>query len=392
MGINPATPIVPDTEETLAIRRQKEPEARQANVTKANRHARSSTSVRSQPISMPPSPPHHAQTQDVQSTITKTPTPAQVEDNFLKQIRQAREAMAEETEWLRQQSATIEQEIEQEEECRRSPSNREADSPRSSSGLAKVNGYDYLPSDTKSGFSLSRTERRIRQTGAHGLATKPLRTRSGYVHVAMSKRSALNYSSGSHPSPDRKRSHDDITPPVSIRAAARNADALRASKKARAEPHHAAVGSANNQKPRPSPRGEGPNPYHLLQGDDEEEEEEDIKDDEHDTKELYDEADESLAHFHHSDGDYADDDDEDIDEFDENEGSDYGAAGEEYDDEEDDLDEDGQPIQHPALYLQGPQDDYEDAATPVTNPQISRAASSAPGGSADDAFLIDDSD
>jgi len=130
----------------------------------------------------------------------------------------------------------------------------------------------------------------------------------------------------------------------------------------------------------------------LLQGDDEEDED-DLEDDDHDTEELFDDEDEPLAHFPTYNGDYADDEEEeDIDEYDEA-GHNYHPGvetAEAYDEEEEEkLDEDDQQYQYPASYLQ---DEYEDAATPVTNPQVSRATSSAPGGSADDAFVIDDSD
>ena len=56
----------------------------------------------------------------------------------------------------------------------------------SNTGLARVNGYEYAPAVSKTGsqHSLSRTEQRIRTTGAHGLATKSV---SDYLPVAMSK-------------------------------------------------------------------------------------------------------------------------------------------------------------------------------------------------------------
>ena len=398
MGIDPDTSIIPDTKETLAIRRQRDAEERQESINRANRRARNTASAQKSPAPMPPPSLPQVQTPNTQSTVSKTPTPAPPEDDFLKQIREAREAMAEQTEWFKQQSVTLEQEVEQEEEFRKSQSNRDAGSPHSSSGLARVNGYEYLPAETNIDVNLSRTEQRIRRTGAHGLATKPLRSRSDYVAVAMSKRTALDYNSGSHSSPGRKRSHDDFEPPSNIKAAARSADALHASKRLRAAPHPPAATKVTHQQPRPSGRNGNQNPYQLLQGD-RDEAEEDSEEDDHDTDELFDDDDEEeellglYPTYDVRNGNYADDEDEeDLEEDDENDYHSGTGPAEEYEDDGEELDEDSQQYQYPTSYLQAGQDEYEDAATPVTNPQVSRAASSAPGNSADDAFVIDDSD
>ena len=396
MGIDPDTPIIPDTKKSLALRQQREAEERQASINRANRRTRTSTSSHSSPTSMPPPPLPQPRTTEPPPTPSASPTPARIDDDFLKQIREAREAMVEQTEWFKEQSGTLEQEIEQEEEFRRSQSSREA-TPVSSSGLAKANGYEYLPADSKPGFSLSRTERRIRQTGAHGLATKPLRSDSDYVPVAMSKRSALNYTSGSHSSPGRKRSHDDVEPSTETGTA--HQAALYALKRPRA-----AVPPPQNavpQKPRPKPafRNGARHPYHLLQAVDPDEEEPEHLEDEHDPEEIYDEEEEEAGQpgpypsYYQANGSYADDEEEDIEEEDENKyESGLGSDGAEYEDEED-LEEEGEEgYEYPEHYLQGGQEAYDDAATPASNPQVSRAASSAPGMSADDAFVIDDSD
>ncbi|ETI23530.1 hypothetical protein G647_05332 [Cladophialophora carrionii CBS 160.54] len=410
MGLDPDTPIVPDTKETLAFRRRREAEERQASINRANRRLRTSTSDQSPPTAMPPPPLPRAQTTETQQTPRTRPPPAptSVEDDFLKQIREAREAMAEQTEWFKQQAVTLEKEIAQDDEFRKSQSSLDAGSPVSSSGLAKVNGFEYLPADTKPGFTLSRTELRIRQTGAHGLATKPLRSTADYVAVAMSKKSALNYSGGSHSSPGRKRPHNDVESSDEISSA--HKAALHALKRPRAASHHIQV--ATPQKPKPTARKSGGNPYQLLQTvDSDEEEVEDLSGNDGDTAESYDEEEElhgqpgSHPRRFEPNGNHADDEDEEeldedeLDEEDENEESylveegyeDEDEDGDEDEDEEE-LDEEDEGYRYPARYLQGDQHEYEDAATPASNPQISRAASSAPGASVDDAFVIDDSD
>ncbi|EXJ62622.1 hypothetical protein A1O7_03060 [Cladophialophora yegresii CBS 114405] len=419
MGLDPDTPIVPDTKETLAFRRRREAEERQASINRANRRLRTSISDQSPPAAMPPPPLPRAQTPETQQTPRRTPTPAPtpIEDDFLKQIREARGAMAEQTEWFKQQAVTLEQEIAQEDEFRKSQSSLNgASSPVSSSGLAKAMGYEYLPANTKPGFPLSRTELRIRQTGAHGLATKPPRSTPDYVAVAMSKKSALSYSGGSqsHSSPGRKRSHNDVEPSDEISNA--HKAALHALKRPRAASNHTQVADSP-EKPRSTARKSGGNgnPYQLLQsvGPDQGEGEEDLYGNDADTAESNDEEEEhsgqsapgSHPAYFEQNGNHADDEDEEeLDEEDEDENEEsYLEEEEGYEDEDDEgeLDEEdheGYEYQYPVRYLQGESgqdgDEYEDedAATPASNPQVSRAASSAPGASVDDAFVIDDSD
>ncbi|KAJ9603754.1 actin cytoskeleton and mitosis protein [Cladophialophora chaetospira] len=400
MGIDPDTPIVPDTKKSLALRKQREAEERAASINRANRRARTSSSSQTPPPSMPPPPAPQSRTPEVQHTPSKTTTPAlaPVEDDFLKQIREAREAMAEETEWLKQQTGTLEQEIEQEEEFRRSQSSRAA-SPSSSSGLAKANGYEYLPAEGKPGTRLSRTELRIRQTGAHGLATKPLRSRSEYVPVAMSKRSALKYSHGTNASPGRKRSRNDVEPSDETETA--HQAALHALKRPRAA-NHSQQAVHQKPKPRPAARNGASNPYQLLQSIDPDDEEADDVDDEHDTEELYDDEEEpgqpgAYPSYYQANGSYAEDEEEASDLEDEDEDDHQtrrGPVDEEYqyeDEEDEDEEEEYEYPVLPDLQGQGGYED-EDAATPASHLQISRAASSAPGGSVEEAFVIDDSD
>jgi hypothetical protein len=382
MGVDPDTPLIPDTKETLALRRKREVEARQASINSASRGYRSASLENSPAASMPPPPvpPPRASTASLKPSQSSAPTP--VEDDFLKQIRAAREAMAEETEWMRQQQGVMEKEIEQAEELRRSQGSR--DSPLSMNGLARVNGYEYLPADIRPGTSMSRTEQRIRRTGAHGLATKPLRSRSEYVPVAMSKRSAYGYASSSQSTPDRKRSRDDVE-------TQQEAETIRtAIKRPRAGPNNVKKPVKSLPKARRSQ-----NPYQMLQG---------IEPEDDDSEELSDDK------PGYQNGDYVEEEDgvEDEDEDDKIDdmrhdpscwpGDDEMLGELADDDDEEDLeeeeDEEEEEDGYGSSYLQAGQyaEDYDDAPTPLTNPQISRAASSAPGGSADDAFVIDDSD
>ncbi|KIW71012.1 hypothetical protein, variant [Phialophora macrospora] len=401
MGLDPDTPIIPDTKETLALRRQREAEERQASIRRADRRVRTSTPDQNPLTAMPPPPMPRGRSPENQQTPRRphAPAPIPIEDDFLKQIREAREAMAEQTEWFKQQAVTLEKEIDQEDEFRKSQSSHDAGSPLSLSGLAKVNGYEYLPANTKPGFTVSRTELRIRQTGAHGLATKPLRSTPDYVPVAMSKKSAASYRGVAHSSPGRKRPHNDVAPSDEVENAHKTA--LHALKRPRAVSNHSQV--AAPQKPKPTAPNAGRNPYELLQSvaSDDDEEVVDPYGNDGDTEELSDEEEEQPGQLgtypsyfepngnHADDEDEEDPDDEEADEEDENDESDLEGEG--YEDEEE-LDEEDEGYRHPVGYVQGAPEEYEDAATPASNPQLSRAASSAPGASVDDAFVIDDSD
>ncbi|KIX96874.1 uncharacterized protein Z520_07594 [Fonsecaea multimorphosa CBS 102226] len=427
MGVDPETPFVPDTQQSLAIRRQKEAEERQASLKRANRRTRTSlSSDQSSPAPSLPPVVADSRTPGAKPTAHQTPILPPVEDDFLKQIREAREAMVEQIEWFKQQSVSLEKEIELDEEFRRSQSSRDHGSPSSASGLRRVNGYDFLPGANKPGSSLSRTERRIRETGAHGLATKPLRPSSQYVPVAMSKKTARDYSTGSNvSSPGRKRSHDDMNPVSNEKVTKRNSGNLPASKRPRAAPSKPMI---QHSRPNRIARNQGSNSFDLLQStppDDQEEADDDTEGDGHQQDELYEEAEGSSSEPDPRqdirNGTYEDDEDEEELEEDEEEENGYylgqaSRGGErEYEDEEEDIeeeedhnDEDNDDLEedddgeeedrqysYPG-YLHGTRQDesFDDAEaeTPMTNPQLSRAASSAPGGSVDDALVLSDSD
>ncbi|KAI1612236.1 SAC3/GANP/Nin1/mts3/eIF-3 p25 family-domain-containing protein [Exophiala viscosa] len=387
LGVDPETPIVPYTKETLALRKKREEQERQEVLARARR--RPATSAQSSPPA--PAVVHAkeapAETKVPVKNMPKVNTKPAVEDDILKQLREAREALQEQSEWFKQQTVELEKEIGQEEEFRKSQSSRRNSVNLSSSGFARANGYEYLPGETKAGHDLSRTERRIRQTGAHGLATKPLRPSSEYVPVAMSKRSAMMYTGASQSSsPVRKRSYDDDIDPALESATG----FAHSSKRARAVSNRAGFAGVDAQA---MSRNVAKNPYELLQGVSQDDEEgDDLNEDEEDTEELYDEEQPAGQYPMYpelnGDVDYGEEDEEEEieneaeGEYDEEE--DEGEEG--YDDEEDEG-QDTEEYEYDAGYPQA-----QDGDTPLTNPQLSRAASSAPGGSLDDALVLSDSD
>ncbi|KIX09959.1 uncharacterized protein Z518_01040 [Rhinocladiella mackenziei CBS 650.93] len=393
LGVDPEAPIVPYTKESLAMRKLREAEERQTAIARAKKrisHLASDQSPRalawSPALSIPDAP--NPVSKDSPGKMASQP---QGEDDFLKQIREAREAMAEQTEWFKQQTVTIEKEIEREEELFRRSQTDQSISP-SASGLARANGYEYYPGETKSGLSLSRTERRIRQTGAHGLAVRPLRSRSECVPVAMSKRSALCYSRGSNlsseqgfgSSPGRKRSRDEMDPAFTNERRDQDTNNIHTSKRPRPPTSSSAPGGIRREKPKAAPHKNGQNSYQLLQSvsyEDTDADDDDVEESDEE-QELYDE-DESAEHHQP---------------YGTQNGADPDGEEEELEEEEDDDEEAEEELEEeyeeedPGQYHRFGSGYPDDAATPTTNPQLSRATSSAPGGSMDDALVLSDSD
>ncbi|KAF7504813.1 hypothetical protein GJ744_001679 [Endocarpon pusillum] len=219
LGVDPDTPIFPDTKSSLERRRRSQEELSHPTPRK---RASTLSSVRVRTSGRDDSTSAINIQAPINITTPKTSLPVSKQialeatsrlidndDDFLRQVREVRAAMSEDTEWFRTQAAQIEQEVEQE-ELRRSASQRSSthsDGAAASGphrGLSRVNGYDYAPcipqSDTQ--LLLSRTEQRIRATGAHGLATKPV---SDYLPVAMSKSTRAALTNGKVPGQAKKR-------------------------------------------------------------------------------------------------------------------------------------------------------------------------------------------
>ena len=200
LGIDPDTPIIPDTKASLERKRQREHETAIA-ITKTR--TRTSSSTERPPV--PQISPQGASPRAT-SSLNHSPGPPKAnsrttssaapqlddDDDLLQEVRKVRHAITEDTEWFKIQAVNFEKEIEEQEELRRSASQASSrSSPHpSASGLARANGYDFLPGPGIPGRILSRTEQRIRRTGAHGLATKPIGGSGGYLAVAMSRDSA----------------------------------------------------------------------------------------------------------------------------------------------------------------------------------------------------------
>jgi hypothetical protein len=199
LGVDPDTPFIPETKSSLERKRRRQEELSHPAPRK---RASNLSSMKAQSLgqgeassSISPQASRNITTPETSfSTSQQIQSEARSrllddDDEFLRQIREVREAMSEDTQWFRTQAAEIEKEVEKQEELRRSASQRSSTSDTSISasdsntGLSRVNGYEYSPVIPRSG-SLSRTEQRIRATGAHGLATRNV---SDYLPVAMSK-------------------------------------------------------------------------------------------------------------------------------------------------------------------------------------------------------------
>ena len=201
LGVDPDTPMVPDTKASLERKRNREEETA---TTASRTRARTLSATATPPVprfspqgarAIGTSGLHQSQTPPNAALHKATTPPAAMvggDDDLLRQARKVRETMSEDAEWYKTYAVNIEKEIEEQEELRRSLSQASTTpSPHpSASGLAMANGYEYLPGPEIPGRSLSRTEQRIRRTGAHGLATKPIGGSGDYLAVAMSRESA----------------------------------------------------------------------------------------------------------------------------------------------------------------------------------------------------------
>lgn len=389
LGIDPDTPLIPLTDKQLEIKKQREAEERQRKIDQFNRRRHYGGRFRPQ---SPPSPipaaseqplqvsPPPAPAESAPSTNTNAP-PQDEDDDLLKQARAQRKELEEGSNWLRDTRLRLDKQIDEEVERRleeeRSAYSSHSPTTRSPNGLARVNGYEYLPASTKPGLPLSRTEQRIRLTGARGLAFKPLRPHADYVPiaVAMSKRSASKYSSEltsqqvSSPLKKSPVDHDEIDPALHDgRISHKTFASQKTSLKKR--PFDASDDDEEHESHRPAPSNTEYQPRYTFTGDDDESVED--SDDEVEQKEGYD------------DGDYQDAEEEDFEDEDE-------LFEDEDEDEDDSLDAGNQTYGN-GTYSLPPEGLVDDARSPSTNAQASRAASSAPGASADDAFVLSDSD
>lgn len=221
-GIDPDTPLVPETAAQVAARKQKEEEYRRSVDDRVWRRSSSALDRSRSKSSLPSSPAQSATSMPSSASILRATTIPQAqapttsmgpEDPFLRQLREAREALSTDETWFRSHTAELEKEVELQ-ELRKSLDSQSAMSQddsfaRSAGGLARsLNGYEYVTPELKPGQTLSRTEERMRQTGARGLANKPI---GGTPKpVAMSRKTASQLQNQGSPY-SRKRSINEIT-------------------------------------------------------------------------------------------------------------------------------------------------------------------------------------
>lgn len=395
MGIDPNTPLVPDTVRSLAEKRTKLQQERQELLERSRtRPSVFSTSVTSRPSSPSMEPPGKSNRVAVQSSplrsmsTTPNPTPSGAtlldEDSFLRQLREARESLASDADWFKNQTVLLEKEIVQQEDLRKSlnsQSSSQYGSPRLSvSGYASVNGLEYYSLETKPGTTLSRTEARIRRTGAHGLATRAVG--NDYVPVAMSRKSASRHGYGLQEksfSSGTKRRRSEAEPAISTTAKQRHT-----------EMHGEIPSVIGSAKPSIKKAVTSYNAFAALQDEHSEEDAEDEFDEEAEDSQY--DGDGVNGDSEDESEDLIEDDEGEEDESEEQNGSEsahqYAVLGnlpleERTYDDEDEYDEEDE--------------DEGENDTPGTYPEFSRAQSrsstgvqSGPGASMDDAVVLSD--
>lgn len=166
-GIDPETPVVPDTARSLSRKRARD---------SGSDWEHSSSKIGKLEIPESPRIEGSLAIQEVSET------PSRDEDPLLAELRELRKTMSEDIAWFREESTNIES-------ASRSPSRgKENLQPSPPPSYGRVNGYDVAFAPQASGRSLSRSEMRIRSTGAKGLAHKPLSAFSE-SHSGVSNRS-----------------------------------------------------------------------------------------------------------------------------------------------------------------------------------------------------------
>lgn len=219
LGVDPETPLIPDTNSSLECKGRRQEDLH----LKPRKRVGASSCMKAEVVgrddsssSISPRPPRiiGAPERSIDSSRLSEPemSDGSVDDNddFIRQIRDVRAAMSEDTEWFRRQAERIGREVEQQEKLRGSASQQSTSSstgiaaPDTDGGLVRANWYYYAPVVPRSGsrFALSRTEQRIRATGARGLATKSV---SDYLPVAMSKLTRATFKPEKEPSQSEKR-------------------------------------------------------------------------------------------------------------------------------------------------------------------------------------------
>jgi hypothetical protein len=189
-GVDPETPWIPLTASQVADKEKKEAAERSAKLEATYNRRKGAT-----PQKNPTSPARGPVVAPVSASPTNNgaPSPApsssmsETED-LIRQLREAREEMDNDISWFKQQNELMQKQAEQEEDILRSSPSSQQSGRTSLNGLPMVNGYEYWQAPNARG-SMSRVERRIRATGARGLANRPY----GQYAVPMSKQTARKY-------------------------------------------------------------------------------------------------------------------------------------------------------------------------------------------------------
>lgn len=265
-GIDPKTPLIPLTKSQVDEQKRRK-EAKDAATIARYSRGRISRSTKATGESLntasTPSSPGEETTQTElgqQPALRIASTYKPDDDPVIKQLREAKATLAADAEWFKTQTAELEREVEEQEALAQSLTRSQSSNSsfgQSTNGLARsFSGYEYVAPDLKPGQTLSRTEQRIRQTGARGLATKPIggSPRSDYTPVAMSRKSALQYTQNARQASEinrsRKRSIGDVDEANGIDAITHDVDSAadvrpsqHAIKKPRNEEHADAIPS-----------------------------------------------------------------------------------------------------------------------------------------------------
>lgn len=379
-GADPDTPLIPLTARQVEAKRRRDKEEREAAIARAynRRRVGLAPNQQSSPRATPSSPALSAASPQASTTSSLYNPEA---DELLQQLREARETLANESKWFQEETAKMTKEVEEQEKFR--SSNSSSESPVT----LQHSHHVASPAFSK---SMSRVDQILQRAGTRSLLYHP-RPESGYVPVPMSNRSAQRYiqSEGveeieTNGTAKKRRKHGAIDhtyrpskdelekdeedmgvspqkrkkhamPAVPVEAPVVSAQYLHSSNK-----------FAQPQEPTHDPRAD------LT-------EEELLEDDEGQDEDQP----EAFGHYFDQNGD-ADQEHSEEDLF---EDDDYDE--EEYDEEDEDA-EHGGAVQYPDTEKLS-QGFYEDTETPDTQ-ATSRATSSGPGATVDDAIALSDSE
>ena len=410
-GIDPDTPLVPLSTRQVEARRRKDREDREQAIARAydrrrvsmgaSQYRQSAPSVATSPsAAAAPSLPVSASSGSPVAASTYDPAT----DLMLQQLREARLNMQENTSWLKEQNEEMKKELKEEEKLRLSAGSA-SNKPILNNRLSVIEGHAYDPVPPP----MSRVERRIREFGGLGLAYKPV----GQTSRSASRTGSIGYGRNDY---DEK---EEVAANGTARKRQRRGDVDRSYRPSKQELDSDEEDLDMVSSPQKRPKKQGPpiarktfsgaQPLQYIQpamnqeGDTEEEELYEDDDAEDDMEDYYNRG---PQQYHNGKQPvYYDGDEEEEELYDEDDSAplqDHAADAAEYEeDEEYDSDEDADAGLDPngvvpgyayasALQRQSPMF-YEEAPTPNTQ-ATSRATSSGPGATADDALVLSDSD